>query len=508
MKEIFPEILKPEEYSGFNPGEPDDDTFILEAQATYPAQIPTFEEEEKRTITLNNQTNVPQVQNEILEPPAEGSVWDIFQEEPIEQSEVTSETAEEVESSVEFEKIDFKFDELESKKNEYLFADDVEIIKEEQTIEETIAEVPKVDETLQFDQDFLEQLKKDLEISESKKVEKKELEDLEPVIQKDVFTSNTDEEGKTIFVVISDLKVDEKAQDKIEEDKRAETKSEVIDRKEKKDKTKLKQEKQQQKAKERIAKDKNKEKINKSVFLNNLFKNVAIFILFVVLGLGGYYIWDNIGYKKINEGVEFAKNLIYGNNNKEKLTKEKKNDITQKQSEEKTHQPEIKTEFADENKELKPEIISNPEKEHKSFTNKKIAGPKIKAPKEEVIIPKQPKIKEPKIETPRKIEKKPQPKFDFADSRLVTTPKEKSLITKKEEEIYTIQVYATPSIEDAQNWVKQLRMKYNIEAYISPQYIRDKIWYRVRFGNFQDKEEAIATAIKFGFSQSWIDRIK
>ncbi len=75
-------------------------------------------------------------------------------------------------------------------------------------------------------------------------------------------------------------------------------------------------------------------------------------------------------------------------------------------------------------------------------------------------------------------------------------------------EIYTIQVYASPSKEDAEEWLERLKAM-NIEnAFISTQKIRDRIWYRVRFGNFNTREEARSMALRYGFAQSWIDRVQ
>jgi cell division protein FtsN len=48
----------------------------------------------------------------------------------------------------------------------------------------------------------------------------------------------------------------------------------------------------------------------------------------------------------------------------------------------------------------------------------------------------------------------------------------------------------------------------NINGFISEHKVRDQIWYRVRFGEFNSKDEARAAAMKHGFAQSWIDRIK
>ena len=73
---------------------------------------------------------------------------------------------------------------------------------------------------------------------------------------------------------------------------------------------------------------------------------------------------------------------------------------------------------------------------------------------------------------------------------------------------YTVQVYATPSKEDADDWVKKLQNK-NIEnVYISIQKKRDNQWYRVRFGSFATLEDPKLAALKNGLTHSWIDRVK
>ena len=54
----------------------------------------------------------------------------------------------------------------------------------------------------------------------------------------------------------------------------------------------------------------------------------------------------------------------------------------------------------------------------------------------------------------------------------------------------------------------RLRNKNVKNAFLSTQRIRDKIWYRVRFGPFDTREDAEAEALKLGFAQSWIDRVR
>ncbi|MFP4543198.1 MAG: SPOR domain-containing protein [Candidatus Kapaibacterium sp.] len=73
--------------------------------------------------------------------------------------------------------------------------------------------------------------------------------------------------------------------------------------------------------------------------------------------------------------------------------------------------------------------------------------------------------------------------------------------------IYTVQVYASPSQEDAEEWLGKLKAK-NLSGYISSQIIRDEVWYRVRFGKFETREEALKEARKLGFAQTWVDRVK
>ncbi len=73
--------------------------------------------------------------------------------------------------------------------------------------------------------------------------------------------------------------------------------------------------------------------------------------------------------------------------------------------------------------------------------------------------------------------------------------------------LYTVQIYASPSREDAELRLEMLRSK-NIRGTITTQQIKDKTWYRVRFGNFTSYSEAHEAIQQHGFAQSWIERIK
>lgn len=74
--------------------------------------------------------------------------------------------------------------------------------------------------------------------------------------------------------------------------------------------------------------------------------------------------------------------------------------------------------------------------------------------------------------------------------------------------VYTVQVYSTPSKDDAEEWLERLRTKQVQGGFVSNQIVRGQTWYRVRFGAYPSREEAESAARSNGFSRSWVDRIK
>lgn len=151
-----------------------------------------------------------------------------------------------------------------------------------------------------------------------------------------------------------------------------------------------------------------------------------------------------------------------------------------------------------------------------------------------IDIPKPPKVKEAakKTELAKKIETKPsnaknneknqQPKIQKSsisdDYAVVHESKKSSEEYKKIMEefsgnndvpgVYIVQIYSSPSKEDAANWLNKLKNKNINDAFISEHTVRDRTWYRVRFGNFRTREEAKTAALQHGFAQTWIDRVK
>jgi len=74
--------------------------------------------------------------------------------------------------------------------------------------------------------------------------------------------------------------------------------------------------------------------------------------------------------------------------------------------------------------------------------------------------------------------------------------------------LYVVQVFSSPSRADADEWLQLLQSKNVTDAYVTEQKIKDQTWYRVRFGSYANREQAEAEAIRLGFKEPWIARIR
>jgi cell division septation protein DedD len=74
--------------------------------------------------------------------------------------------------------------------------------------------------------------------------------------------------------------------------------------------------------------------------------------------------------------------------------------------------------------------------------------------------------------------------------------------------VFAIQVYATPSIADAEDWVERLRRRGMVNPVLSSQVVRGQIMYRVRFGLYNSLQEAERDAARFGYRDSWVVRLR
>ncbi len=73
---------------------------------------------------------------------------------------------------------------------------------------------------------------------------------------------------------------------------------------------------------------------------------------------------------------------------------------------------------------------------------------------------------------------------------------------------YVVQIYSSPSLEDAEEWLHKLQNDNIPSAFITTQYIRDRIWYRVRFGIFETREDAERSARNLGYARAWVVRVR
>ncbi len=73
---------------------------------------------------------------------------------------------------------------------------------------------------------------------------------------------------------------------------------------------------------------------------------------------------------------------------------------------------------------------------------------------------------------------------------------------------WVVQVFASPSRDDAEEWLQQLREQRIPDGYIVEQKVKGQSWYRVRFGQFATRSEAEQAAGSRGFAQPWIARVR
>lgn len=85
---------------------------------------------------------------------------------------------------------------------------------------------------------------------------------------------------------------------------------------------------------------------------------------------------------------------------------------------------------------------------------------------------------------------------------------EQPVVSEKTIAEYVVQVFSSPSRDDATEWLEVLRKRNISDGYITEQKIRGDSWYRVRFGSFSTRAAAETEATRYGFRQPWIARIR
>lgn len=114
-----------------------------------------------------------------------------------------------------------------------------------------------------------------------------------------------------------------------------------------------------------------------------------------------------------------------------------------------------------------------------------------------------------KKETPPVVKKEAPPVM----KREPASPKAPNITTStppstKAKPLFVVQVFSSPSKDDAEEWLQSLREKKVNDGYITEQQIKGQPWYRVRFGQYERREEAEAAAMNMGFTQPWVARIR
>ncbi len=565
MPGFDPNTLKPEEeLSGFGLSEPDGDIFSLKEE--YPEEVPQFKNEPEPLIDetpveeFMDETPVLDVdadgisQAPLIETPESGSVWDAFEDDPIPQpteetdEEAIEENIAQVEETVEETPQDiiddmpdiseddisaFAPDEEEVTQTtaseepvdafvdadvpteaeevipepeevvpepeevvpepEEVVPEPEEVVPEPEEVEDITDTVEETDVTLSLGDDLKQMLEEELNRSKARKEEaEKGKQDEEPIEKSDPSEFQPVEKiAETEFIDITDIDKDEKEAKAQKEDLASE---EVIEDKKPKKKSKL---------------------------LRNIGISAAAVVILAALGLGVFQYWYYPNF--MVEQPQIAETAP-----EEKHEKGTHQEVApESESKHEEHPAEIKA--SEEITEHKAEKEETKAPEHKKetaavehiedvHTEKPVAQKDIavkennnkEAAKE--VVPDKPKEKKTQ-QVASKSETKSKPK-DVATTKKHKRINKKAATSAKEKDkeeidaLFAVQIYASPSKDDAEAWLDNLKDMDVDNPRISTQKIRDVIWYRVRFGNFKSKDDARNAAMRYGFAQTWIDRIK
>lgn len=294
--------------------------------------------------------------------------------------------------------------------------------------------------------------------------------------------------------------------------------------------------------------DKKPEKKKSSKKMIYIYSGVAATLLITLLTIAIFNkdtLFDNIGDETDSTLVE---NVIEDSNNSKSITK-----VESKNQENKAIKDIAKVNENDNSKSISDELNSNTETKVEEKIDDKIAqnetqeinlpnevdnkqdnpkkinslSPKLKSndKKEFTKLPnEEDKIQEDKKAITKSTNNRKTNKKKITENKdIAKNNTEKATITKSsevnnnvaypkkeksDEGLFIVQIYASQSKEDANYWLNKLKNQNINDAFISEQIVRDEVWYRVRFGSFVTKSEAMETASKLGYAQTWVDRVK
>jgi hypothetical protein len=487
--------LKDEEIkSGFQPGEPDDDSFLLESRGEYPKSFPVFQDapiEEEVKIdssedNIDNQNSVHTSEDEATV--STGSAWDEFENEA---------TPTKIENKNNVSEISDDNNIQDSLLNEVKNADAQSDI--EQVIPGVSTSTDEDNGTILLDDDFKAKLAEELKLKDEERAARqaaKMEEDLTEIPPDPNFKPVEEREKKYDFIDLNQINSQE-----------AETTKSIVPPVAVvgEGKSKVKKEKVK-KVKEPKA---NKEKKKKGL----IYWFMTIAASLAILTISTYFA---LNYFIKTPEKKYLDSLTQSHKILQKTPAVAKVDTTkqqlQVQDSSKLDTTRTKAEMTKEDNLNVAVVKENAKSEIKPKERK----PDIAQlqPMEKLKIATSPKKESrvPKFSAPRNINNKlriqKQTKVQKQKENFAQNLTQNESTTKKVAEVYTVQVYSTPSFEDAQIWLQKL---YNLNipsATIYKQKIRDVIWYRIRFGNYPSREEAMNAAKKLGFSQMWVDRVK
>ncbi|MCX7737590.1 MAG: SPOR domain-containing protein [Candidatus Kapabacteria bacterium] len=114
----------------------------------------------------------------------------------------------------------------------------------------------------------------------------------------------------------------------------------------------------------------------------------------------------------------------------------------------------------------------------------------------------------PKFSTPKKYPKNNSNNIQIPSQPNKNTNRPNNTFSITDDRIYVVEVFSTPIKEEAEKWLLRLHAEKIYDGVIRTQKIRDEIWYKVRFGNFSNYEDAKLAVLKNGIKNARIDRIK
>ena len=470
-----------EEYGGFEPDKNDDESFMLEDENDYPAKLPEdFSDapSSPEKVTMSSDTEEESSDNI----------------EPSEDIKNDEDSPEEINEN----------DEIEETKSEPEDTEEVHEPKEDGVLTEEIDE----DDTLDLGDDFKKKLQQDIENSKAKR-EAQELSDDESDEPKEKVTAPTIGDDADTVVMLTDIEVDKPSNVKTSE---SEVQQPPIE-------GNIPENKEGE-----VVPQETEEKENKKtpVWILMLYSSVATFIITIGLAALIWYMMsgtseehdDNSGQTEQlaennlapDEHSDSKENSHAPATNPDSMSEEEmnwldsmeidKNDTLMTHKEDKEFFASLEDEFDDEDfaTEKKEEKKTEPEKKE----NKKTTPKKVTPKKESSDLA----SNNTKSVTPKENRKSK----TIIDESQFSMPQPKGPVPEKG--TFTVQIYSSPSREDAESWLGQLKAQEIPYAMISEQEIKGRTWYRVRYGKFETKEAARASALELGYSQSWIDRIK